>query len=88
MSRSVASRAPDYLCFSVVTKNRTLDLQAIDVRERELWVRAIESGVDDAKAGIINFITGTFLLSCCQKRFTQSVACSVLSFFQAIRSPE
>jgi len=58
MKRKVAEHAPDWLCFSVVTPDRTVDLQAVNVKERELWVRAIESGVIDAKAGVVNFITG------------------------------
>ena len=39
--RKCADSAPDFLCFSVVTRKRTLDLQAASGAQRDLWVQAI-----------------------------------------------
>lgn len=58
LKRKVAERAPDWLCFSITTSDRTVDFQAVNIKERELWVRAIESGIADARDGVVNFITG------------------------------
>jgi myosin VI len=58
MKRSVAKKAPEYLCFSVVTPDRTLDLQAHNLEQRDLWVKALDSAVADVRAGMINMVTG------------------------------
>jgi hypothetical protein len=50
--RSVAAGAPEYLCFSIVGTERTLDLQAVNVKERDLWVKALESSVNDVRNGV------------------------------------
>ncbi len=59
--RSGATDAPDFLCFSVSTADRTLDLQAVSVEVRDLWVRAVESVM---RVGRRLFSLGRLLLCC------------------------
>jgi len=52
LKRKVASKTPEHVCFSIVSTDRTLDLEAKNVMERDLWCIAIESVVDDARVGV------------------------------------
>jgi len=46
---NVDPNIPEDCCFSVVTKNRTLDLQAPSAQVRNLWVAAIQDAVVRSK---------------------------------------
>jgi len=61
LQRRAADDAPDYLCLSVVAPDRTLDLQAVSIEQRDLWVRALESVIKDLQGGMINLATGARL---------------------------
>ena len=41
--RSVAKQAPEDQCFSIITKDRTLDLLCGSKSERDLWVDALRA---------------------------------------------
>lgn len=60
LQRSVAKSAPEYLCFSIISSERTLDLQAVNAMERDLWVIAMESAVQEARAGMVDFYNGVY----------------------------
>jgi myosin heavy subunit len=58
-TRTVAEKADDNVCFSIVTADRSLDLQCVTIEQRDLWVRAIESAIRDVQdQGMVNMITG------------------------------
>jgi myosin heavy subunit len=56
--RKTAREAPANVCFSIVSTERTLDLQAINESERATWVAAIRSVVKDVQTGMVNLING------------------------------
>ena len=59
LKRKVADRSPEHLCFSIVTKDRTLDLQTVAGEQRDMWIRAIHLMIDQMKnKGVVNMITG------------------------------
>jgi hypothetical protein len=43
-----------------MTADRTLDLQAVTVGERDQWIRAIDSAVNDIMRGMVDMIKGTY----------------------------
>eukprot|EP01006_Ploeotia_vitrea_P037219 TRINITY_DN66105_c0_g1_i2.p1 TRINITY_DN66105_c0_g1~~TRINITY_DN66105_c0_g1_i2.p1 ORF type:complete len:408 (+),score=247.75 TRINITY_DN66105_c0_g1_i2:181-1224(+) len=47
--RAVARNAPEDLCFSIVTKKRSVDMQATTKEQRDLWVLAIRAAVLDVQ---------------------------------------
>jgi hypothetical protein len=52
MRREHARRAPDELCFSVVTPERTLDLEATTPTQRDDWLEALRAAVAEARHGL------------------------------------
>ena len=55
--RSVADSASDSLCFSVITTERTVDFQAENQRERDMWMKTIDAMAQDVRRGV-DFSTG------------------------------